>query len=210
MTAPTTAAHSEAPEATRQPAGTGSGGDSAGADRLRPERVAALPTPGLVRRLACFVYEGTLLFGVLMIAALVWGVATQQRHALQGQTGLQVFLFAVLGLYFIWLWTHGGQTLAMQTWHIRLVTRNGQPVRWPRALARYLLAWLWFVPALAALQWTGLKGGWTAFGVVLAGALAYAALARLHPDRQFWHDVACGTRLVTWHPPPRAKKARRR
>jgi uncharacterized RDD family membrane protein YckC len=179
-------------------------------DRLDPERIAALPAPSLRRRLACFLYEGTLLFGVVMIAGLVWGVATQQRHALQGQTGLQAFLFALLGLYFIWLWTHGGQTLAMQTWHIRLVTRSGHPVRWPRALARYLLAWLWFLPALLALQWTGLKGGWTAFGMLLAGVLVYAALARLHPERQFWHDAVCGTRLVGWHPPPRPKKQKRR
>ena len=33
-----------------------------------------------------------------------------------------------------------------------------------------------------------------------AALLAYAALARLHPDRQFWHDAACGTRLVDWRP----------
>jgi hypothetical protein len=24
----------------------------------------------------------------------------------------------------------------------------------------------------------------------------YAALSRLHPQRQFWHDALCGTRLV--------------
>jgi len=35
--------------------------------------------------------------------------------------------------------------------------------------------------------------------------LAYAGLALLRPDRQFWHDVVCGTRLVTWRPPPRPK-----
>lgn len=163
----------------------------------------ALVTPGLARRLACFVYEGVLLFGVVMAAGLVYGVATQQRHALVGAFGLRVFLFLVLGAYFVWFWARSGQTLAMQTWRIRLVTREGRPVTRLRALCRYLLAWLWFAPALVALELAGLQGALPAFGAIVAGALAYAALAWLHPDRQYWHDAVCGTRLVTWTPPPR-------
>jgi uncharacterized RDD family membrane protein YckC len=166
----------------------------------------ALPTPTLARRLACFVYEGVLLFGVVMISGLAWSIATDQRHALVGARGLQLFMFCVLGLYFVWFWTRNGQTLAMQTWHVRLLTRDGQPVTRLRALARYLLSWLWFVPALLAAQLSGLKGGWPTFGALLAGVLAWAALSRLHPDRQYWHDAACGTRLVSWRPPPRDRK----
>jgi len=168
-----------------------------------PMAPGALVTPGLARRLACFMYEGVLLFGVVMAAGLVYGVATQQRHALVGAFGLRVFLFLVLGAYFVWFWSRGGQTLAMQTWHIRLVTRDGQAVSRLRALCRYLLSWLWFVPALVALELTGLQGALPAFATLVAGVLAYAALARLHPDRQYWHDAACGTRLVAWLPPPR-------
>lgn len=160
-------------------------------------------TPGVARRLACFLYEGVLLFGVVMIAGLLYSVLTNQRHALQGAVGLRVFLFLVLGLYFVYFWSKRGQTLAMQTWHIRLVTREGSVPRWPRAAARYLLAWLWFVPALALLHFTGLKGGLPTTVTLLAGVLAYAALTRLHPERQYWHDAVCGTRLVTWRPPPK-------
>ncbi|MBX3635698.1 MAG: RDD family protein [Rubrivivax sp.] len=173
-----------------------------------PPDPATQATPGVWRRLACFLYEGVLLFGVVMIAGLLYSVTTQQRHALQGSTGLQAFLFVLLGAYFTWFWTHGGQTLAMQTWHVRLVTREGRPLGWGRAAARYLLSWLWFLPALLALHFSGLGGGGTSFGFVFAGVLAYAALARLHPDRQYWHDAVCGTRLVTWRPPPRRKKPR--
>jgi len=156
------------------------------------------PTPGLARRLACFVYEGVLLFGVVMIAGYLYSSLTQQRHALQGQLGLQLFLFVVLGIYFVWFWSRGGQTVAMRTWHIRLVTAAGAPVSQRRALLRYLLAWIWFVPALAAAGLAGLKSTGAIFGLLAAGVLAYALLARLHPQRQFWHDVVCGTRLVTW------------
>jgi uncharacterized RDD family membrane protein YckC len=164
---------------------------------------SAPETPGIARRLACFLYEGVLLFGVVMISGLLWSVLTNQRHAVQGATGMQAFLFAVLGLYFVYFWSKRGQTLAMQTWHIRLVTRDGSVPRWPRALARYLLSWLWFLPALALLHFAGVTGGGPTTVVVLAGVLAYAGLTRLHPERQYWHDVVCGTRLVTARPAPR-------
>lgn len=163
-----------------------------------------LPTPGLARRLAAFFYEGVLLFGVVMAAGLVYGLATDQRHALRGQHGLQVFLFLVFGTYFTWFWSHSGQTLAMQTWHIRLVMKDGSRVPASRAALRYLLAWLWFLPALVWVWHAGLRGGGAVAGALVVGALAYAALALLHPQRQYWHDVVCGTRLVTWRPPRRS------
>lgn len=153
----------------------------------------------------CFLYEGILLFGVLMAAGLIYGVATQQRNALQGAIGLRVFLFAVLGLYFVWFWSRRGQTLAMQTWHIRLLTVTGHPVSRIRAACRYLTAWLWFMPALLTLWVSGLKQAAPAFAILSTGVLAYAALAWLRRDRQFLHDVLCGTCLVTWHPAPREK-----
>jgi uncharacterized RDD family membrane protein YckC len=163
--------------------------------------------PGLARRLAAFVYEGVLLFGVLMIAGFLYSLITQQRHALQGRTGMMLFLFGVLGLYFTWFWSRGGQTVAMKAWHIRLLAADGSPVSQLRAWARYLLAWLWFLPATAAVYGAGLHGKGEIATALFAGVLAYAALVWLRPDRQFWHDVVCGTRLVDCKParPPKAK-----
>jgi uncharacterized RDD family membrane protein YckC len=141
-------------------------------------------------------YEGVLLFGVLMLAGLLYGALTQQRHALQGQTGLQVFLFLVLGGYFVGFWCLGGQTLAMKTWRIRLVGPDGRHPSVPRAIARYLLGWLWFAPALLALHLSDVQGGLPLSVALAAGVAAYAALARLRPDRQFWHDAVCATQLL--------------
>ena len=166
----------------------------------------AAAAPGLPRRLACFVYEGVLLFGVLMISAYLYSSLTQQRHALHGKTGLQAFLFVVLGIYFVWFWSRGGQTVAMKAWHIRLVDAQGTAVTQLRAMARYLLAWAWFVPGLVALYLSGGAASIGAMiGVLTLGVLGFAALAYLRPDRQFWHDVVCGTRLVHWQPAPRPK-----
>jgi uncharacterized RDD family membrane protein YckC len=162
------------------------------------------PAPSIRRRLAAWIYEGVLLFGVVMLAGLFYGVLTQQRHALKGAFGLQIFLFVALGLYFVFFWTRHGQTLPMRTWHIRLVMAGGGAVKPWRAALRYALAWLWFVPALATLWASGLRSGGATTALLVAGVLAYAALARLRPDRQFWHDVVCGTRLIDLRPPKAA------
>jgi uncharacterized RDD family membrane protein YckC len=160
-----------------------------------------LKTPTVKRRLAAFIYEGVLLFGVLMIAGIAYSASTGLRDpATQGTLGLQIFLFVILGLYFGWFWSHGGQTVAMKAWHIRLTNTLGGPVSMSRALMRYLLSWLWFAPALLAAYLSGLKSGGTYFGIVASGVLAYAALSRMSPERQFWHDVVCGTRLVDVRP----------
>jgi uncharacterized RDD family membrane protein YckC len=153
--------------------------------------------PGIFRRMACFTYEGVLLFGLLMIAGYLFSSLTQQRHALQGRHGLQAFLFIVLGIYFVWFWSRGGQTVAMKAWHVRLVNRDGTAVSQARALCRYLLSWLWFMPALLAVWLADLRSPGTAFTLLGAGVVAYALLARLHPSRQFWHDVVCGTQLIS-------------
>jgi uncharacterized RDD family membrane protein YckC len=167
-----------------------------------------LRAPTLWRRLAAFVYEGVLLFGVLMIAGLVYSSLTQMRHALVGTLGLQLFVLVVLAGYFGFFWTHGGQTVAMKAWHIRLVDMAGRPVSLRRALGRFALAWLWFLPALGLARLNGWQGAGPLFGSLSVGVLAYALLSHLHPQRQFWHDAVCGTRLVTWRPvrparPPR-------
>jgi uncharacterized RDD family membrane protein YckC len=161
---------------------------------------AANETPSLKRRMAAFVYEGVVLFGVVFGTAFLFGTLTQQRHALHGQHALQAVLFAVLGFYFGWFWTRGGQTVAMKAWHIRLLDLRGLPVTWPRALARYCLSWLWFAPALLSVWLIGVASTGAIFGVLLAGVVAYALLTRLHPSRQFLHDVLCGTRLMTQKP----------
>lgn len=167
---------------------------------------AAFTTPSLRRRLAAMLYEGVVLFGVLMVGGLIYSGLTEQRHALQGRIGLQAFLFAVLGAYFVWFWSHGGQTVAMKTWHVRLLTHDGRPVTAPRAAARYLLAWLWFMPALLVAQSAGWHATGGIYGALAAGMAFYALMSHWLPERQFLHDRLCGTRLV--HAPPPAKPKR--
>lgn len=157
--------------------------------------------PGFARRLACLVYEGLLLFGVVAFAGYVYATLTQQRHALHGTLGLQIFLFVVIGIYFTWFWSRGRQTLAMKTWHLRLTTRDGRPLTQARALARYATSWLWFMPALAWLGYGGARDGGSIAATLLTGMAGYVLMARLMPSRQYLHDLICGTRLELWRTP---------
>ncbi len=62
---------------------------------------AQAPAPALRRRMAAFLYEGVVLFGVLMVVGFIFAVSTDQRHALQYRFGLMATLFLVLALYFM-------------------------------------------------------------------------------------------------------------
>lgn len=147
---------------------------SGGADEdAKPD--TPLPTPTVRRRLASMLYEALLLLGVLgvtfMLPHLAIGIV---YHVVAPGSVLLAHVFAVLGVYFTWFWRRNGQTLAMQTWRIKLVSAHQQRrVSMAQALSRYTLAWL---------------------GLLFYGAGVLWAL--FDRDRQFLHDRLAGTRLV--------------
>ncbi|MFZ3139289.1 RDD family protein [Polaromonas sp.] len=156
------------------------------------------------RRMACWMYEGMLMFGVVFIAGYLFSTLSQTRNALDNRHALQAFVFVVFGIYFVWFWAKG-QTLAMKTWHIRVVDVQGAPITQQRALLRYALSWMWFLPPLGVswlMDLPALKGAVLTLGWIAV----WAILARFHPQRQFWHDAWAGTRLITWITPAKTKR----
>ncbi len=138
------------------------------------------------------------MFGVIFLPAYLFSTLSQSRHALENRHALQAFIFIVVGIYFVWFWSKG-QTLAMKTWNIRVVDRQGRAISQTRAVLRYVLSWIWFLPPLAASAWFGLPGGESI--VILIGWIAvWALLSRFHPQHQFWHDAWSGTRLISSEP----------
>jgi uncharacterized RDD family membrane protein YckC len=129
-------------------------------------------SPVFFKRLACVLYEAILLFGVVFLAAYLFDTLTQSKHALHLRHARQAWLFFVLGVYFVWFWTHGGQTLAMKTWRIRLVNVNQQSVSIKQALLRYLLCY--------PLALSGVSYLWYFFD----------------KNKQFLHDRIVGTMLI--------------
>lgn len=92
------------------------------------------------RLLAACVYELLLLIALWFISAwifvVLFGDATQSYKRLL----LQISLWLVTGAYFVWCWRKSGQTLAMQTWRMRLVNQAGMPLNTKQAMLRYILA----------------------------------------------------------------------
>ena len=141
------------------------------------------------------VYEALLLFGVLFISGYLFSTLTQQRHGLYLRGAMETWLFLVLAAYFCWFWVHGGQTLAMKTWRIRVERADGGALPAWQALLRYLLAWMWFIPGLL-LAWLVNAKGWMLVLLPAASIIVWALTIYLNPQRQFLHDRLARTRLV--------------
>ena len=156
--------------------------------------------PPLLTRMAAFLYEGVLLFGVLFTLSLVYFAFTRQDRP---HSPMMVLSFLILGAYFIHFWTRTGQTLPLKTWHLRVVAEDGGLMSPKRALARYLAAWLWFVPPFALTYALDVRNSFAwYFGLPLAWIVLYALSSFLHPRRQFWHDALCDTAIVSVRPAP--------
>ncbi|MEO8936565.1 MAG: RDD family protein [Burkholderiaceae bacterium] len=153
-------------------------------------------TPSLRRRLLSMTYEAMLLFAVVFIAGYLFDTLTQSRNALVLRHARQAWLFAILGVYFVWFWVHGGQTLAMKTWQIRLASPDGESLDYARAIGRYLLLWVFVLPTLALLAAFDVQG-WPAMIALGAALLVPPFYAWVDRDSQFIHDRILGTRLVT-------------
>jgi uncharacterized RDD family membrane protein YckC len=161
--------------------------------------VQAAPTttiPSLARRLAAMAYESLIVVAILIVASLAFMGAATSRLEGPARQLFQAYLFLVLGLYFVWCWRRGGQTLPMKAWKLRVVRRDGAPLDTPRAVLRYVLAFLALGSSAAATA-----ALWREPGTALAWlALTPGALTLLwsfaDPERQFLHDRLAGTRIV--------------
>lgn len=132
------------------------------------------PMPGLGRRLTCLLYEGLVIFSVLLIGFLIpQSVFYAFGLQLSGRM-LMLHIWLLLMLYFVWFWLNGGQTLPMKTWKIRLANPDGSRLRPLQAILRYCAAWF----------------SYCLFGVGILWAL-------IDKDKQFLHDRIAGSRIVT-------------
>lgn len=98
----------------------------------------------LMRRLACILYESLLLIAIAAAAILLFLLVVGDATHAPRRYFLQAYLWVIFGGYFVWCWHKSGQTLAMQTWRIRLVHQNGHTLSYAQACQRYVLATLFF------------------------------------------------------------------
>ena len=127
----------------------------------------------MARRFGSIAYEALLLTAVLFICTWIFLFFAQLLDTALVRPLLQLWLVAVTGAYFVYCWSHGGQTLPMKTWHIRAVQADGKALTATTACKRYLFA-------LISAGLCGIGFAWALFD----------------PERQFLHDRLAGTRLT--------------
>ena len=170
--------------------------------------------PGLLRRLTALFYDLLLLTAVLMLATLaaLLGAHTVGFAApAAGAHWFQLYLALVCYGFFGWFWTHGGQTLGMRAWRLRLQTADGHGVNWGQALIRVAvpltllglgLLWLDRQPKTenasghSVLQYAA---------ALLPCAVSYAWI-QIDRQRRSWNDIASKSRVVLLPKPVRESK----
>lgn len=99
---------------------------------------------GLFYRLVAMFYDSLLLLSVLLVAtalALLLTKGTLHYH----NPFFRTFLFLICFSFYAWFWLHGGQTLGMRAWRLRVQRPDGRPITIWQALLRFLVA----IPSLA-------------------------------------------------------------
>lgn len=132
-----------------------------------------------LRRLGAMFYD-TLLAGatVLIVNGILAAVVAHQLglpEIAPGSTLAKLFAilhFLVIFAFFGWFWTHGGQTLGMRAWKIRVESYDGRELTWQQAFFRYMAA---------IMSWAFLGVGFL--------------IALFDPDKLTWHDRFSRTRL---------------
>ena len=130
--------------------------------------------PTISRRLLCMLYEGLVVFSIVLIGFLMPQIVFNAFGLVMGGRLLLLHILLLLMAYFVWCWLNGGQTLPMKTWKMRVANQDGGPLRPIQAILRYLAAW----PS-----------------VLLGGIGIFWAL--FDKDKQFLHDRIAGSRIVS-------------
>ncbi len=131
----------------------------------------------LLRRLGAMIYDTVLAGFSIVVVAGILSVAFTAITGVKLPDVMMILLYTVMAWgFFMWFWTHGGQTLGMRAWKIRVVNDEGQPVNREQATKRFLWAIL----------------SWGAIGIGFLVSL-------IDPERLAWHDRFSRTRLIRVH-----------
>jgi uncharacterized RDD family membrane protein YckC len=133
----------------------------------------------LWRRLAALCYDVLLLAALVVCFTLVVLAARLGTAVPPGTWWFASSILAIAMAFFCGFWVHGGQTLGMRAWRIRVVRDDGTALTWLRAAARFGLAVVATLPFGLGLWWSMFDG-----------------------ERRAWHDRWTGTRVVRAPPSP--------
>ncbi|KQT41116.1 MULTISPECIES: RDD family protein [unclassified Methylophilus] len=127
----------------------------------------------LIKRYLAVVYESLLMVALALVLTAIYYMLFGDASQGWKRLGLQLLVWGSMGAYFVRCWTVSGQTLASQTWKLKVVNQQGQLLAWQKAVMRYVVASILLLPAGLTLWW-----------------------AILDREQQFLHDRLLGSRVV--------------
>ena len=111
-------------------------------DKLSTDKLILV---GPIRQLLAMFYDAWLLAAVFIAASAVTLPFTQGEPVRPGNPFMTTYIFIVWYGFYAWFWTHGGQTLGMRSWKIKLTTNDAKPLTLWHTLLRFISgipAWL--------------------------------------------------------------------
>lgn len=94
----------------------------------------------LFRRLAAATYDVFLIFALLLFATGIALLINKGNSFGKNHFLFTFYLISIVGFFYCWFWTHGGQTLGMQAWKIKVVDNHSQELTWPVAIKRFIFS----------------------------------------------------------------------
>ena len=137
---------------------------------------------GLFRRLAAAVYDALLVTALCMLTTLCAIAFRGGQPISPGNLIYQLSLVATTAVFFVGFWVHGGQTLGMRAWRLRVEQQSGKALNWKIGLVRFAAGILSIIPAGLGLLWL-----------------------IVDPQRLTWHDRIAKTRVVVVPKPGKDK-----
>jgi uncharacterized RDD family membrane protein YckC len=127
--------------------------------------------PGFLRYFAVIIYDIFLLVALLFFATAIL-LPFNGGKAISNHIFYSLYLLLVSFLFYGWFWTHGGQTLGLKAWKIKVLTESHGLMGWQQAFIRFIVA----------------ITSWSILGLGFAWSL-------VDKKQRSWHDLASKTGL---------------
>lgn len=113
-----------------------------------------------MKRLGAMFYDFMLALSFVIVVGFFFMAVAMSLFDLEnikrGSTAAKIFFpFLVLlsFTFYGWFWTHGGQTLGMRAWKLKLVGENNIRITWMQAFFRFCYAIISWIPFGAGFLW---------------------------------------------------------
>jgi len=132
--------------------------------------------PSLFRRLFAIFYDCFLLLAILFIISAIAMAMNHGKAIEPDNIYFPLYFIVVLTAcfqYFSWFWIHGGQTLGMKTWHIKILSGNNEEISLKDTAIRFITAFFSWGACTLGFLWSFID-----------------------KKRRCWHDLSSGTYLI--------------